>query len=157
MLRWESSPPRVCDQHRPTSHHHGVAGIRRLALLVGLHGLEAPLHLLGRHVLLVGRELPVVPEGVADRPEAVAPEHILGWHGHLGAGSDGPGGRPVDITRVDKEADRTALEGLRRKRPSFGNSSDSITTVLNTCISACITRPSGPAIRPFTSAPNAFL
>src|SRR5205814_9960004 len=47
-----------------------------------------PPDLLGRQVLLVGRDRPHVPEGIHDLPVAVAPERVLERHADLRAGRD---------------------------------------------------------------------
>ncbi len=88
----------------PGSTH---AGHRRLA---ALHDL------LGREVLLVRGDLPLVPERIRDLAEAVAPELVLDRHRDRRARIDRLLNDLVDILDVQEDAHGCATELLRRRQ-----------------------------------------
>ena len=75
-----------------------------------VHGF---LHLLRGEVLLVGREGPLVAEGVLDDAEAVAPEHVRRGHLHDGPCGDGPLDDGVHVGDVAVDVERGPAQRLR--------------------------------------------
>src|SRR5439155_21868070 len=76
-----------------------------------------PLHLLGRHVLDVSRDVPDVAEGVLDPAAPVAVELVFDGPEHLGPRGDGPLYGGVDVGHVDHDAHGRAADRPRALHP----------------------------------------
>src|SRR6185295_17332246 len=87
-------------------------------LLLREHGRGSLPHLFRGHVLLVGRNRPLVPEGIEHTATAIAVELIRQWRERRRTRRDRAVEDRVAISHVEHERNRRAADRLRAARIS---------------------------------------